>query len=75
MQIENDRVVILDYRLTDDDGQVIDTSKGRKPLSYRHGAGSLIPGLEAALAGKSTGEQLQVMADPENGYAVYDRSL
>lgn len=75
MQIENDRVVVIDYRLTDDDGQVIDTSDGGEPLSYLHGSGELIPGLEASLVGKSIGDQLQVVIDPENAYGVYDEAL
>lgn len=75
MQIENDRVVLIGYRLTDDEGQVIDTSEGREPLSYLHGAGGIIPGLEAALVGKSTGEQLHVVVDPENAYGAYDKAL
>ncbi len=75
MQIENDRVVAIDYRLTNDDGQVIDSSEGQKPLSYLHGSSSIIPGLEAALVGRSTGEQLQVVIEPEDGYGVYNEAL
>lgn len=75
MQIENDRVVAIDYRLTDDDGNVIDSSERREPLSYVHGAAGIIPGLEAELLGKSAGEQLQVVIDPENAYGIYDEAL
>src|SRR4051812_35720603 len=46
MQIENDTVVSIDYKLTGPDGNVIDTSDGREPLAYLHGAGNIIPGLE-----------------------------
>ncbi len=75
MQIENDRVVAIDYRLTDDDGQLIDSSEGREPLSYLHGSGGLIPGLEKELAGKSAGEQLEVIVAPEDAYGAYDDEL
>ena len=37
--------VKFDYTLTVD-GKVEDTSAGRGPLEYTHGAGHIIPGLE-----------------------------
>ena len=52
MQIEKNRVVSLHYTLRDEQGTVLDSSSGRAPLSYLHGKGNIIPGLEAALAGK-----------------------
>ena len=68
MQVAKDRIVQIDYTLTGDDGQVLDTSKGREPLAYLHGAGNIIPGLESALEGKSTGEQLNVSVAPDQAY-------
>ena len=68
MQIEKHRVVSIDYTLTDDDGQVIDSSDGAAPLTYLHGAGNIIPGLESALEGKTSGEQLNVSIQPADGY-------
>ncbi|MBI5828179.1 MAG: FKBP-type peptidyl-prolyl cis-trans isomerase [Chloroflexi bacterium] len=50
----------MDYTLTDNEGTVIDTSKGEEPMSYIQGIGNLIPGLESALEGKSAGDTLQV---------------
>jgi FKBP-type peptidyl-prolyl cis-trans isomerase SlyD len=56
MQIAKDKVVTIDYTLTDGQGTLLDSSQDGEPLSYIQGAGSIIPGLEAALEGKSTGE-------------------
>ena len=42
--------VKFDYTLTVD-GKVEDTSAGRGPLEYTHGAGHIIPGLEKELTG------------------------
>ena len=42
--------VKFDYTLTVD-GKVADTSAGRGPLEYVHGAGHIIPGLEEELTG------------------------
>lgn len=68
MQISKNAVATIEYELTDDDGQVIDSSKGGAPLAYIHGAGNLIPGLEAELEGKTSGDSLKVRIAPENAY-------
>lgn len=75
MQIAKNAVVAIDYTLTDGDGQVLDTSQGRGPLAYLHGAGNIIPGLEKALEGKAEGEKVNVSVPPEEGYGARDESL
>jgi FKBP-type peptidyl-prolyl cis-trans isomerase SlyD len=75
MQVEKNAVVTIDYTLTGPDGQTIDTSVGKQPLPYLHGAGNLIPGLEKALEGKQPGDQLKVTIAPEEAYGVRDDSL
>ena len=68
MQISKHKAVAIEYTLTNDSGEVIDTSEGQDPLSYLHGAGNLISGLEQALEGKSAGEELKVTISPEDAY-------
>ena len=68
MQIARNTVVSIDYTLTDDEGTVLDSSTGREPLTYLHGAGTIIPGLENALEGQETGDELQVKIAPTDGY-------
>ncbi len=75
MHIEKNRVVTLHYILRDEQGAVIDTSSGRVPLSYLHGKGNIIPGLEQALAGKTAGDKLDVTVAPEQGYGRRDDRL
>ena len=75
MQIKPEKVVSIDYTLKDDDGNVLDSSKESEPLSFIYGNGSIIPGLEKALDGKSTGEEISVTVEPEEGYGEYDESL
>ncbi len=75
MQIKENSVVSIDYTLTGDDGQVIDTSEGREPLVYLHGHGNIIPGLENAIEGKSAGDELAVSVQPEEGYGPYREEL
>jgi FKBP-type peptidyl-prolyl cis-trans isomerase SlyD len=68
MQITKNAVASIEYELKDDAGEVIDTSEGGEPLTYLHGAGNLIPGLESELEGKSSGDALKVRIEPENAY-------
>ncbi len=75
MLIENRKVVTLEYTLTDEDGEVLDTSKGSDPLVYLHGSGNIIAGLEGALSGKAEGESLQVTVQPADAYGDRDESL
>lgn len=75
MKIEANTVVAIDYTLTDDDGQVIDTSQGREPLTYLHGHQHIVPGLENALEGLEAGEHVDVAVSPEEGYGPVHEGL
>lgn len=61
-------VVSMHYKLTDEQGNVLDSSEGAEPMKYLHGAKNIIPGLEKALTGKVTGDTCQVKVDPAEGY-------
>lgn len=61
-------VVSMHYTLTDNEGNVLDSSEGAEPLTYLHGAGNIIPGLEKALVGKVEGDSQQVTVEPAEGY-------
>ncbi len=71
MQIEAQKVVTLNYTLTDNDGNVIDESKDGS-FAYLHGASNIIPGLENALTGKAAGDELSVAVEPAEGYGERD---
>ncbi len=66
--IGENTVVSMHYKLTDNSGEVLDSSEGAQPLNYLHGAGNIIPGLEQALVGKTEGDSLQVEVKPEDAY-------
>ena len=75
MQIANGKIVSIDYTLTGSTGQVIDSSAGGEPLTYLHGAGNIIPGLERALEGKSPGDAVNATVAPADGYGQKNPSL
>ena len=75
MSIAQDQVVSIHYTLKNDAGEVLDSSADGQPLTYLHGHGNLIPGLERELTGKNTGDKLQVKIAPAEGYGEYDKDL
>lgn len=72
MQAHKDAVVSIHYTLTNDEGDVIDSSKGGDPLDYLHGHGNIVAGLEEALEGAIVGTELKVSNPPEKGYGNFD---
>ena len=75
MKIQENSVVSIDYTLTSDEGEVLDSSQGGDPLTYIHGMGNLIPGLERELEGKGMGTALKVRIAPEDAYGVRDENM
>ncbi len=68
MQATRDTVVSMHYTLKDDSGTVLDSSSGGEPMSYLHGYGNIIRGLERALEGTQTGHKSKVTVDAADGY-------
>jgi FKBP-type peptidyl-prolyl cis-trans isomerase SlyD len=75
MNITKDIVASIDYTLTNDSGEVLDSSSGREPLAYLHGYGNLIPGLEKELEGKVKGDTLTAVIPPSEAYGVRSDDL
>ena len=75
MNIEKDKVVSINYTLTGDDGNIIDTSESRAPLEYLHGHGMLLPKFEESLLGHAPGDKLTCDLAAKDGYGEYDESL
>lgn len=68
MQVADNLAVSIHYTLTNDEGEVIDTSEGDEALAYLHGYGNIISGLESVLTGKSVGDKFKVRIDAEDAY-------
>ncbi|GGS19704.1 FKBP-type peptidyl-prolyl cis-trans isomerase [Deinococcus knuensis] len=71
MNITQDKVVELDYKLTVN-GEIVDQSEAGEPLVYLHGHHNIIEGLEKKLEGKAAGDSFQVTVQPEQGYGPRD---
>jgi FKBP-type peptidyl-prolyl cis-trans isomerase SlyD len=72
MKIANGNVVGIDYSLHLGDGRVVDASSPGEPLTYLHGEGQIVPGLESALEGLDVGDQKKVVVTPGDGYGDHD---
>ena len=68
MHIANNCVVSIQFKLTNESGQVLDSSPEGQPLEYLHGAAGILPELERQLAGKVAGERFDVTITPDRGF-------
>lgn len=75
MQVTANKAVSIDYTLSNDAGDVLDSSNGGAPLVYLHGAGNIIPGLEKALEGKQQGDEVKVSVEPAEAYGEFNSEL
>jgi FKBP-type peptidyl-prolyl cis-trans isomerase SlyD len=75
MVIEKDRVVTIDYKLQNTDGELLDSSEGSEPLVYLHGNDNIIVGLEKHLLGKQAGDAVDCLVPAVEAYGVRDDSL
>jgi FKBP-type peptidyl-prolyl cis-trans isomerase SlyD len=75
MQISKNKVAGIHYTLKNNQGEVLDSSDGREPLYYLHGAGNLIIGMEEGLEGKNTGDKFNLKISPDKGYGQLDPDM
>ena len=68
MQVADNMAVSIHYTLTNDDGEVLDSSIGDEALVFLQGSGNIISGLEDALVGKVAGDKFNVRIAPEDAY-------
>lgn len=66
--IEEGKVGLFHYTLTNDEGDRLDSSEGGDPLAYLHGHKNIVPGLEKQLTGKTVGDAFVAHVPPAEGY-------
>ena len=72
LELKSGFVGIIHYTLLHEDGGLIESSVGRQPQPYLHGADNLMPGLEAALAGKVAGDIIKGQAAPKEAFGEHN---
>lgn len=75
MNIAQNTAVKIHYRLTNAQGELVESSFEGEPMLYLHGANNMIPGLEKALEGKTAGDKFDVTVEAEEAYGPYHDTL
>lgn len=73
-KISQGKVAEIEYTMWLSNGEIADDTEG-KPMPYLHGAGEIIPGLEAALEGRAAGDSFRLELSPSDAYGEIDDSL
>ena len=68
MRVKPGRVILMDYMVKVDTGQIVESSSAKGPIEYLHGAGQILPALERALEGLGEGDQAAFSISPEEAY-------
>ncbi len=68
MTVSEGKSISMEYTLTLENKEVLDTNVGGEPLTFTQGSHQIIPGLETALDGMKAGDSKQVTVAPEQGY-------
>jgi FKBP-type peptidyl-prolyl cis-trans isomerase SlyD len=72
-QVGPDAYVTLAYTMYGEDGDVLDSTDEDEPLTYLHGYGQIIAGLERRLEGMVRGDERSVTIPPAEAYGEYHR--
>jgi len=75
MKFGPQKVIRFDYTLSDNDGEVIDSTEGQEPLAFIYGSTALKPALREKMEGRQSGDSFQVTVQPEEGYGLRDEKL
>lgn len=74
MQVAAGRIVSMEYAVTLSSGEVIEQTENGQPVQYLHGAGMLLPSLEAALEATEEGTRRRFTLSPLDAYGERDES-
>jgi len=72
MPIEANKVVTMNFTLTDETGNVLDSTDTAGPFSYISGKGMVLPKLEEAVSGMIIGTKKHLTLEAKDGYGEYN---
>lgn len=75
MKIADNSVVSIHFGVAQVDGNPLDSTENGAPLEFIQGAGYLVPGLEAELAGKEVGDKFDVTLEAKDAYGEFQEAL
>lgn len=68
LNITSNTKVSLNFSITLETGELVDSNFDRAPVSFVMGDGSLLPGFEARLLGLKPGDEASFAISPEDGF-------
>lgn len=75
MPIESNKVVTMNFTLTDDDGNVLDSTDHGGPFSYLSGNNNILPKLEEAVNNMIIGTRKNIRLDAVDAYGQYNEQI
>jgi FKBP-type peptidyl-prolyl cis-trans isomerase 2 len=75
LDVARDRVVILEYTVRLESGQLVDSTGQCAPLAVLVGSGQLFPALEDRILGMRPGETCEVRIPAEDAYGTWHAGL
>lgn len=70
--IKKGSVVSFEYTVSDENGEVLESNKGKGPVTYTHGQHEIISGLEKGLSGMDVNEEKSIRVQPDEAYGPVD---
>lgn len=67
-RIGHDSEVTLHFTVKLPSGEIVDSTSGKSPATFKVGDGSLLPGFEQSLFGLKAGDQRSFEIEPERGF-------
>ncbi len=68
MKVENGKIITIHYTLKLENGRVFESTEYEAPMSYTHGTGEIVAGMENGLEGMKVGESKSFTVHPKEGY-------
>jgi FKBP-type peptidyl-prolyl cis-trans isomerase 2 len=73
MKVDQGKMVTLEYTITTEKGEMIESSAGRgAPLAFLYGKSGVIPGLDEEIAGMEEGEEKEFDLPPEKAFGTVE---
>jgi FKBP-type peptidyl-prolyl cis-trans isomerase SlyD len=75
MALEPNKVVTMNFKLTDDEGNLLDSTDKGGAFSYLTGKNMILPKLEEAVGGMIIGTKKSIKLDSVDGYGDYNEQI
>lgn len=72
MKVDKGKKVKMEYELSVDGGETIESSKTRGPIEYVHGSGAMLPGLESRIAGLGVDDEKEGVIPAKEAWGTED---